>query len=330
MIANKFKKGSTIRVCSPARNLSIITPESRKIANDAFERLGLNVTFSKNAEETGMFRTSSVKTRVTDLHDAFKDKSVDGILTTIGGFSSNNLLQYLDYKLIKKNPKILCGYSDITALTNAIYAKTGLVTYSGPHYATFAMKKGNEYSAEYFKKCLFDKKPFDLETSEYWSDDKWWIDQEKRDFIKNEGYKIIQEGNSKAKGAIIGGNLCTFILLHGTEYMPKLKNSILFLEDDEAFGNIFDVMFDRHLQSILQQKDANKIRAIVIGKPKKIIDFKEDKIRHIISTKKELEGIPVISNATFGHAYPICTFPIGGKASVSIEDGKAKIKILEH
>ena len=87
-------------------------------------------------------------------------------------------------KKIKSNPKILFGYSDITALQNAFYAKTGLVTYSGPHYSTFGMKKGFDYTMNYFKKCLMQKEPFDVKPSETWSADAWYLDQEKRKFNK--------------------------------------------------------------------------------------------------------------------------------------------------
>lgn len=79
------------------------------------------------------------------------------VLPAIGGFNSNQLLKYLDYDLIKNNPKILGCYSDITALQNAIFAKTGLVTYSGHAFSTFAMKKGFDYIEIYFKKCLMEK-----------------------------------------------------------------------------------------------------------------------------------------------------------------------------
>lgn len=101
--------------------------------------------------------SSSIKSRVEDLHDAYKDKSIKAIFTVIGGFNSNQLLKYLDYDLIKGNPKILCGYSDITALTNAITAKTGIVSYSGLHFSTWAMKKEFEYNLEYFRKCLMNE-----------------------------------------------------------------------------------------------------------------------------------------------------------------------------
>jgi muramoyltetrapeptide carboxypeptidase LdcA involved in peptidoglycan recycling len=164
--------------------------------------LDLEVSFSKNAEEKDEFFSSTVKSRLKDLHDAFADKSIKAIFTTIGGFNSNQLLKYLDYNLIRRNPKILCGYSDITALNNAIYKKTNLVTYSGPHFSTLGMTKGLDYTLEYLKKCLFNKNQFEIKPSKNWSDDPWYENQQKRKFIKNTGFLIVNEGD--AEGITIG------------------------------------------------------------------------------------------------------------------------------
>jgi muramoyltetrapeptide carboxypeptidase LdcA involved in peptidoglycan recycling len=106
--------------------------------------------------------SSSVSARLEDLHSTFADKKVKAILTVIGGFNSNQLLSYLDYGLIKNNPKIFCGYSNITALQHAIYSETGLITYSGPHFSTFAMEQGFEYALVYFKKMFFEGNPIEL------------------------------------------------------------------------------------------------------------------------------------------------------------------------
>ncbi|MGQ0515407.1 LD-carboxypeptidase, partial [Bacillus sp. D-CC] len=137
---------------------------------------------------------SSISSRVQDLHEAFRDPNVKAILTTLGGYNSNGLLKHLDYHLIRENPKFFCGYSDITALNNAIYTKTGLVTYSGPHFSSFGMEKGLEYTTDYFLKCLTSNETIEVLPSEIWSDDSWYIDQENREFIKNEGYVSIHEG----------------------------------------------------------------------------------------------------------------------------------------
>ncbi|MCJ7436116.1 MAG: LD-carboxypeptidase [Anaerolineales bacterium] len=87
------------------------------------------------------FDSSPITSRVADIHAAFADPKVKGILTAIGGYNSNQLLRYLDYDLIRANPQILCVFSDITALGTAIYARTGMISYSGPHFSTFGMER---------------------------------------------------------------------------------------------------------------------------------------------------------------------------------------------
>lgn len=326
MIPKKLKKGDEVRVISPARSLAIISKESRVIAQKRLKDLGLKVSFSKHVEKLDEFNSSSIKSRVEDLHEAFSDKNVKGILTTIGGFNCNQLLRYLDYSLIKRNPKILCGYSDITALQNAIYAKTSLVTYSGPHFSSFGMKKGFEYTLDYFKKCLFEDKEFNITPSKEWSDDQWYRgNQEKREFIKNKGFLIINEG--KAEGIIIGGNQGTLRLLQGTEFMPSFDNKILFLEECKPL-KAWD--FDRELQSLIHLPDFNKIKGIVIGRFQKESEITDNLLIKIIETKKELEDIPVIANVDFGHTTPQITFPIGGKCKLIAEKNKVKLQILEH
>jgi muramoyltetrapeptide carboxypeptidase len=119
------------------------------------------------------------------------------IQTVIGGFNSGELLPYLDYDLIRRNPKIVVGYSDITALSNAIYSQTGLVTYSGPHFFDFGEMQGFDYTLEYFRKCLFSSDPFDIWPSERWSSDRWGAVQDTRNFLRNEGYVVGNEGKRR-------------------------------------------------------------------------------------------------------------------------------------
>lgn len=325
MIPQKLKPGDEIRVISPSQSLGLISEQSRDTAIERLEGMGLKVSYSKNSEEKDEFASSSIKSRVEDLHEAFSDKNVKGILTSIGGFNVNQILKYLDYDLIKNNPKILCGYSDITALGNAIYKKTGLVNYSGPHFSTFGMIKGIDYTVEYFKKCLMEENPFEIIPSKEWSDDRWYLDQEKREFIKNEGYLLINKG--EAEGKIIGGNVCTLNLLLGTEFMPSLKDSILFLEDDEESRAHH---FDRNLQALLHQPEFSEVKGIVLGRFQKVSEMTNGKIIKMIETKKELKNIPVVANLDFGHTSPYITFPIGGSAKLSAKKEGIKLEIIEH
>ncbi len=323
---DKLKKGDEVRIIAPSINFSVIGKEQKEIALNRLESLGLKVSFGKNIHENDVYTSSSVKSRVEDLHDAFKDKKVKAILTVLGGLNANQMLDYIDFDLIKDNPKIFCGYSDITVLQNAMLAKTGLVTYSGPHFASFGMKKGFDYVFHYFKKCFFQEEPFEVVDSEEWSDDAWFLDQENRTFYKNEGTKALQEG--KAEGTIIGGNLCTLNLLQGTNYMPEFKNTILFLEDVEMIEG-YSEEFDRNLQSLIHSEDFSEVKALVIGRAQKNTNFSVEKLKHTIGSKKDLRGIPVLYNVDFGHTSPFFTFPIGGKVIIDTSK-KNKIKMLKH
>lgn len=283
------------------------------------------MTFGKHVNESDEFMSSSIESRISHLHDAFSDTNVKAIFTVLGGFNSNQLLDFIDWNIIRYNPKIFCGYSDITALNNAIFAKTGLVTYSGPHYSSFGQKLSFDNTLEYFKKCLMSSEEFEITPSREWSDDLWFIDQNKREQVKNDGFWAIQQG--EAKGTILGANLCTFNLLQGTPYMPDIRNSILFLEDD---GESKHHHFDRNLQSVIHLPGFNEVRGLVIGRFQKESKMTRDSLEQIIVSKKQLSNMPVIGNVDFGHTDPKITFPIGGEASLSISKPEVKLTIITH
>ena len=170
------------------------------------------------------------------------------MLPTLGGYNSNGLLGYPDYDLIRASPKVLCGFSDITALATAIYARTGFVTYSGPHFSTLGMRCGLDYTLKYFERCVMCEEPFGVPPADHWSHDPWYQDQENRDLVSNPGYELVHEG--EAEGRLLRGNLGTLCLLFGTSFMPDLEGSLLVLEDDEE---ILPVYVDRLLQSLIHQ-----------------------------------------------------------------------------
>lgn len=325
MIPPKLAPGDEIRVIAPATSFAVISPNLREVALQHITALGLQVTYGKNSEEMDLFRSSSVPGRVEDIHAAFADPQVKGILSVIGGYNSNQLLRYLDYDLIAANPKVLCGFSDITALATAIYTKTGLVTYSGPHFSTLGMEKGLEYTLEYFQKCLVESGPFTVEPSKTWSDDAWYREQQNRVFIPNDGYLAVNEG--QAEGRLLGGNLCTLNLLQGTEYMPSLDGSILLVEDDEESKPL---NFDRDLQSLLHQPDFSGVRGLVIGRFQNASEMDTEKLVQMVRSTQELAGIPVVANANFGHTTPQFTFPIGGRGRLEVVDGRTSLTISEH
>lgn len=321
----KITKGSHIRVIAPARSLGLLSEDLRKNIINRIEKFGFTLSFGKHVNEEDEFNSSSVESRIEDLHDAFLDSSVDAILSVIGGYNSNQLLQYIDYDMIAKNPKILCGFSDITAIANAITAKTGMLTYLGPHFSSWGMEKGFGYSMSSFEKCCMQNESFELISSDDWSDDPWYIDQEKRKFIKNDGYWIINQGH--AIGRIVGGHVRCLNSLQGTQYWNSLSDSILILEED---AEINPALFDRQLQSLIHQADFRGVRGILIGRFQKETNMTEHLLRKIIETKKELTNIPIIANVDFGHTAPLATMPIGGSLEILSNDKNISIKIIEH
>ena len=328
IIPSKLRKNDNIMVIAPSRSLSIISEDNIKQAKKTIEKMGYNVLIAKNAYKNNeTYNCASIEDRINDLHAAFQDKSINCILTAIGGYNSNQILNYIDYDLIRNNPKIICGFSDITAILNAIYAKTGLITYYGPHFSTFGMKKGLEYTKENFIKCLTNEQ-FNINCAKEYSDDAWYLNQNNRKFISNDGIQVINYG--KASGTILGGNLDTFNLLIGTDYMPKDEKIILFIEDDALSGEHFINDFDRDLESLLQTDMLKKIKGIVVGRAQLVCEMNDKKWIELFSNKKQLKNIPIVFNADFGHTTPIFTFPIGGTCEMNINKNEISIKILNY
>ena len=320
IIPARLRPGDEIRVIAPASGIKIIGRECREIARRRVEEMGLAVSYGTNAvdENWDAGGSTTVEKRTADIAEAFADPKVKAVFTMIGGNNSNQLLDFVDYRLIAENPKILCGFSDITALANAIYAKTGLVTYSGPHFSTFGMLKGIDYTIEYFKKCLFQNEPFELHPAAEWSDDPWYRDQENRKFVKNEGYWQIASG--AAEGRLVGGNLGLLDELKGTPYFPDIRDSVLFLEhcaEHEVWT------FNRNLQALSLHPDFASVRAVVFGRFEPENQMNRPLLERILGAKKELAGKPVIANVDFGHTTPIVTFPVGGRCR--IEDGRIEL-----
>ncbi len=195
-------------------------------------------------------------------------------------------------------------------LNNALYAKTGLATYYGPHYMSFAFEGEQDYTRNAFFECMSNDLPINIKPSKTAAQ-----------------YHTIQEGC--CEGTIIGGNLCTLNLLQGTPYMPVIKDKILFLEDDNIVGDYFRQEFQRNLCSLLQTNGADSIKGIVLGRfddsCRMTVDSVKDIIKNIVPA-----NIPVIFGADFGHIFPIFTFPIGGTAKITADKRNADILLINH
>lgn len=327
LFPKKIKQGQEIRILTLSGSLRAVPPPIRRAAAERLIKLGYAVTFGKRAMKQDALGSSSVADRISDFNDAIRDENVAMILAADGGYNVNQLLPKLDYQLIRKNPKIICGYSDITALANAIYKKSGVVTYSGPVFQTFGMKKGFEYTEKFFQKIASKQATLlKLTPAKTWSDDLWKKNQNKRIFLKNKGYATLNPGT--AQGTIIGGNLCTLNLLQGTGYLPKLKNAVLFIEDDDLVTINFAKEFERNLVSLLQQPSAIGIKALVVGRFQKKCRITIPLLKKIVLANPILNRIPIVANVDFGHTSPQITFPIGGTVKIIASNKNAQITLV--
>ena len=310
MIPPKLKKGDEIRIIAPSGSLTRVRTDVLERSLAYLDENGFRVTYSTNCREMDSFSSSSVESRAADLHEAFADPDVKAVMACIGGFNVNQILPYIDYDLIRANPKILCGYSDITALLNAVYARTGLVTYHAPHLAALGFLREREYTHKYLTACLMNEDPISVTPSETAG-----------------SYTVLQEGT--CEGEIVGGNLCTLNLLQGTPYMPDLRDKVLFIEDDNIMGDYFPYEFDRNLQSLLQVSGAESVRGIVFGRFDESCRLTEDTIRAIVKGKVPA-GIPVVFGTDFGHVFPMISFPVGGRVKLSANGEGIDLRITEH
>lgn len=325
-----LKPGDEIRIVAPSLNFDILSESAVAYTTKRLESLGLKISFGKNISEApDLFNSSSARGRLEDLMDAYQDTNVKAIMTIIGGFNCEELLDMLDYEVIGQNPKPILGYSDTSVLQNAIYAKTGDVQFSSPAFATFGQKNGFEYTLEYFKKALFEDGEWTVEPSKQWTTSKWFLDQDNIDWIKNEGPIVLQGGT--AEGHIVGGNSGSIQLLYGTDYMPNLRGAIVFVEDIKVEEDGHDAsieIFSRDFGHLLRLPGADEIKGIVIGRFSDKAVVTTEQLQEIISRRADkLKGVPVIANADFGHTYPMFTLPIGGHAKIRADESGTAITL---
>ncbi len=307
----RLKKGDHIRVVSPSSSIERIGGfEANVAAKERLEALGFRLSFSEHYFENDIFDSAPIASRVADLEAAFADETVDAILTTIGGFNCNELLPYLDFDLIAQNPKIFCGYSDTTALLNAIYAKTGMQTYMGPAYSSFKMEQGQQYQTRSWLNAV-TQDTYQLTPSPGWSSDAWYLPDAPRTFYPTE-WKVYNPG--QASGTAIGGNLSTFALLHGTEFVPKPEKYILFLEEAEEDHY---TEFTRHFAALLQNYP--NPQAVLIGRFPKETKMTEEILLAILDKHPILKKVPVLYDLDFAHTQPLFTITIGGQVELDTE-----------
>lgn len=301
IIANKIKPGDTIGVVAPSNPIIGDNIEELKKAKEILEKDGFKVIFSKNIFSNTNRYTATAKEKAEDINEMFKNKEVKMIWCAKGGNNSNSVFEYLDYEAIKENPKIICGYSDITSLTNIIHEKTGLVTFSGTNFKTIATDE-TDYS---YKEAIKRFVKGSLE-----------IGKEKT------GYKTIKEGT--AEGELVGGNLFLTRGMVCGKYSISFKNKILFLE--ELGIETEPAVINNFLYYMKQNGVFDEIKGLWLG------NYEHESKITIEEIVQEVLGyeydFPIIKSNNFGHCETKTVIPIGTKARIDTNE-KEKIKLLE-
>ena len=322
-----LKIGDKVGIVSPSSTIKNF-PRRLERGIKVLENLGLEVILGKNVKNSQGHNAGTPEERAEDINNFFKDKEIKAIICSSGGWNSNAVLPLLDYDLIKRNPKIFCGFSDITAINLAIYKKTGLVTFNGPTLLpTFGEYGGPfDYTIDWFKKILFENNKIGRLDfpKKYTEEVLWWEieDNRKRRTKLTTPPQFLTNG--VCEGELIGGNLITLCILGGTEFMPNFEDSILFLEEEgESTSSV-----ERRFFYLEQLGIFRKVKGILFGRPCCFTtDSNERTLHDILKEFGKKYNIHVVVDLDFGHTDPILTIPIGIKAK--IDSVKKEIEILE-
>lgn len=307
------------------------------IAKERLEKeFGLEVVAMPHALKGSVFVAKHPELRAKDLMDAFLDKSISAIFCAIGGDDTVRLIPYIDYDVIRKNPKIFMGYSDSTANHFMMY-KAGLVSFYGP---TVMCEFGEyvkmfDYTKAAVKALLFkNSEGYRITPCPEWSKDfvPWSeenVNMEKK-LIKDEyGYEVLQ-GKGKAKGHLLGGCLDALVMYIGTEIWPSIeewRGAILFLETSEMAPTPDLVKFI--LRNLAAQGILKVLQGILIAKPMNETYYEEYKqaFLEVVASEEQLVDLPIIYNLSIGHAVPIGVLPYGIGTEIDCEN--KSITLLE-
>jgi muramoyltetrapeptide carboxypeptidase len=312
-------RANEIRIIAPSSSMRGSPKRQYERAQERIESLGYEVTFGKYVNDQVLQGTALARDRAQDLNDAYADTNVMAVMAAHGGWAANEILPYLNWELIRDNPKPLIGFSDITVLLNAIYAKTGVRSYLGPNYASVGSMRSWEYTLSSLSSALRG------EATEPTASRVWGVGKEKKGH-RTKAWKVIQPGTCKAP--LLGGNAGTFYLLQGTGYQPKFDTDfVLAFEDDDESGKYTAREFSRRLESVLQLPNVrDHIRGMLIGRFQPDSRVTDKELESILQSK-HLEGIPVVSRVDFGHTLPILTLPIGGIVEIIAGTTKVVLRI---
>lgn len=302
---SRLKIGDTIGLIAPA---GAISEKGILKAVKNIEELGFKVKEGQFLRSRYGYLAGKDNERLSDIHAMYADASVKGIWCVRGGYGATRLLDLLDYQLIKENAKALIGYSDITALLNAIYQKTGTIGFHGP----VGSSNQNSYNQISFKTFLMEP------------EDSILIENFKKEQNDYDAVEILREG--VAEGVIVGGNLSLLAAMVGTKYAPNYRNKIVLIEDvgEEPYR------IDRMLTQLIGSTNLAKASGIILGQFKGCNPENPETSLSLLECLKDrllpLE-IPVIYGMHFGHIEHNFTFPIGAKGRISSKD--PRLEVLE-
>lgn len=298
--ANRLKPGDTIAISSPA---GAVWDEAQvEKFTGILKGFGFNVIHGNTLKRKLGYFSGTDSDRAKELNDLFANKEIKGIFCMKGGWGCARILDLLDYKLIAKNPKVLIGFSDITTLLNAIYTKTGLITFHGP----VGNSGWNDFTDNVFKSVVMNG------------------EQTVFPLGPGEEDKIIMLNKGNASGVLVGGNLTVVSSLVGSGYLPDWKGKILFLEETKEEPYRIDRMLTQlKLAGVFQQ-----LHGIAIGKfvkceaeePLKAFTFMQVLEQHF-----KILNIPVFYGLMTGHIENKLTLPVGAEVSMNADTGIIKL-----
>jgi len=303
LLPKSLKKGDIVGLISP----SSATAERIQFmfAQEALEALGLKVKLGENLKKRRGHLAGTDEERAGDLNNMFADDEVKAIICIRGGSGAARILPMIDYNSIKKNPKPLIGYSDITALHNAIHAKTGLISFHGPN----GTGSWNNFNVQQFENIFFEKALTTFQNETQKVDDL---------VIKNNRTITLKSGT--VEGKILGGNLTVLTALSGTSFLPDFKDAILFLEDigEDPYK------IDRMMSTLKLNGTLDQIKGFVFGQctdctpsggygSLTLDDVLDDYILPL--------GIPAYKGAMIGHIPKQFIIPVGAKVKLDADAG---------
>ena len=316
----RLRPGDTIGIVSPSWGGAGAFPHRLRNGVRYLESLGFKVKVGRHAlHQTGSV-SDTAENRVADIHGMFIDPDVRAIVAAIGGDHSCHLLPLLDFDLIRGNPTIFMGYSDITVLNVSIWKKTGLVTFNGPALLTdFAEHPRTfEYTEKSFLATVCSDQPVgEIEPATWWTEEflDWGRQEDLQRPRKREpadGWTWLRPG--RAEGLLVGGCIESLQHLRGTPYWPDLAGKILFLETSEekpSPATVDAILMDYENMGVLA-----KLSGLLFGRPMKYSAAEKEELRNVIVERTRGYAFPVVTDVDFGHTAPQFVLPIGCKARI--------------